>query len=343
VPSLAISPRRGVVGTVAQVTLRGFSASEQIDVRFYKSGQSGTSVGVVGAGANGSGTTSFAIPATTYGSHEIRATGLSSGVAVRSTVIVTPSMKISPVESGAGSSVGVSLRGFAAGETVHFSLDGVDANVGEAVTSYSGSTSARYTRITIPAELAAGTYTVTAIGDESRSVVRTQIKVTVPEASEDPVPTPTVESTATATATATPDPTLVVEPSPTSTATATMTATLIPNASPIAIAPADVAATDSDHDGSELVVLDGTASYDVDGDAVTFAWTVIEHSPDGETVQILLASDAVAEITLPTGEHVITLTVTDTSGATGIDEVIVRIDPPEPLGGPGTPETVTNF
>lgn len=91
------------------------------------------------------------------------------------------------------------------------------------------------------------------------------------------------------------------------------------------------------------VTLDGRASYDLNGDALTYAWTWTGGSAIGAT----------PTVTLPVGETVVTLVVTDADGATGSDMVkieIVDVPPPIVLGdlnftytGQPKPATVVTF
>jgi hypothetical protein len=63
------------------------------------------------------------------------------------------------------------------------------------------------------------------------------------------------------------------------------------------------------------VTLDGSDSTDPDGDALTYTWT----GPFGA------ATGTYATVTLPPGEHGVTLTVADGRGGTSSDEVIVVV------------------
>lgn len=70
------------------------------------------------------------------------------------------------------------------------------------------------------------------------------------------------------------------------------------------------------------VTLAGHASYDLNGDAFTYAWTWTAGS----------ASGVAPTVTLPVGQTIVTLTVTDEDGATGTDTVTVNIvDVPPPV------------
>jgi hypothetical protein len=319
VPSISVTPNRGVVGTSVQVTLRGFSSAEQIDVRFYKTATNSSSVAQVPANRSGGGSASFAIPATPFGPHVIEAVGISSGVVAQTSLVVMPSIVEIPPEVDAGTPFGVALRGFASGERVSFTLDGTGTALGSIVTSHSGSTTLRTGQITTPADVLPGSYTLLARGERSLVTVRAALTVRAPQAAEEPPPTPspavTLEPTQPPSETPTPD----VQP--------TEPGTPIPNASPVAEAPPDVEVVDADGDGMEQVTLDGTASNDPDGDALTFAWTIPDDTENGDSAGDLLSTDAIAEISLPVGEHAITLTVTDVHGATATDQMTVRILP----------------
>ncbi|HEX3303824.1 MAG TPA: lysyl oxidase family protein [Thermomicrobiales bacterium] len=334
-PSIFVTPKRGAVGTQLAVTLRGYSAAEQVDIRFYKSSSSSTSVGTVAVAGNGSGTATFAIPVTPFGPHAVEGVGLSSGARSRASVVVLPSIVEVPDAVEAGAPFGIALRGFGAGERVSFTLDEAGPTVGTVVTSHSGSTTTRTAILTFPAETAPGDYTLSAIGEISRAKVKVGITVSAPTASEEPVPTPPEE-----TASPTVVPTSPPEASPTSEVASpvpeTPTPESSPNASPVAVAPPDVEVTDMDGDGSEIVTLDGAGSSDADGDQLTFAWSITERSPTtGEPMVTVLSTDSVAKISLPVGEHTVTLTVTDSLGSWASDEVIVRIlAPPAPEASP---------
>ena len=94
-----------------------------------------------------------------------------------------------------------------------------------------------------------------------------------------------------------------------------------PNRAPVANAGADQTVTTTDMSAS--VTLDGSKSSDPDTDAngrhdpLTYAWT------EGTT---LLATGPTPTVTLSSGVHTLTLTVTDPYGATGTDDVIITVN-----------------
>jgi len=103
------------------------------------------------------------------------------------------------------------------------------------------------------------------------------------------------------------------------------------NEPPTANAGPDQSIPDTDGDGSELVSLDGSGSSDSDGSIVGWRWS--EGSRE-------LATGAAAQVSLPLGTHVVTLTVTDDAGATGTDTVTITVSevvsnqPPTADAGP---------
>ena len=87
---------------------------------------------------------------------------------------------------------------------------------------------------------------------------------------------------------------------------------------PVANAGADQTVPDNDGDGTALVTVDGSSSFDRNGTIVGYAWR------EGNS---LLSSSAIATIPLTVGAHTLTLEVTDNDGETGTDTVEVTIAP----------------
>lgn len=78
----------------------------------------------------------------------------------------------------------------------------------------------------------------------------------------------------------------------------------------------DQSVVDADGNGTENVVLDGSASSDPDGSIAGFTWS------EGSAT---LATAATAAVDLSVGTHTISLTVTDNQGATASDAVLVTV------------------
>lgn len=89
------------------------------------------------------------------------------------------------------------------------------------------------------------------------------------------------------------------------------------NTSPIANTGIDQLVTDLDLDGSEIVVLDGSASSDTEGTIASFSWVL-----NGTEI----ATSVNPSVELAVGTHLITLTVTDTGGLMHTDDVTVIVE-----------------
>jgi hypothetical protein len=92
------------------------------------------------------------------------------------------------------------------------------------------------------------------------------------------------------------------------------------NRPPIADAGPDQTLTDSDNSGSEQVTLDGSHSSDPDGSIVSYVWT-----ESGSQIAV----NVKPTVSLPVGQHTITLQVTDNNGLTDTDTVVVTVEPPD--------------
>ena len=91
------------------------------------------------------------------------------------------------------------------------------------------------------------------------------------------------------------------------------------NKAPVANAGIDQSVTDSDGNGSETVILIGSASFDPDGTIVDYGWS------EGGTN---LGSGVSPSVSLSVGVHTVTLTVTDNGGAVGTDTVVITVNQP---------------
>ena len=108
------------------------------------------------------------------------------------------------------------------------------------------------------------------------------------------------------------------------------------NAPPVADAGPDQALTDTNGDGYEDVVLDGTSSTD-DGTIVSYEW---------RQYGALFGSGSSLHVSQPVGSYTFTLTVTDDSGQTDTDEVQVTVTSPAvnqlPVANAGPDQTLTD-
>jgi len=99
-------------------------------------------------------------------------------------------------------------------------------------------------------------------------------------------------------------------------------ASLLPSGlqAPVAHAGADQTLTDADNSGSELVTLDASASFDLDGSIISYEWDI-----NGDAITD--ATGVTISVPLNIGTHIVTLTVTDDDSQTDTDEVIITINP----------------
>jgi outer membrane autotransporter protein len=93
-----------------------------------------------------------------------------------------------------------------------------------------------------------------------------------------------------------------------------------PNQAPVASAGPDQTLADSDLQPGESVVLDGRGSTDADGTIATYLWR--------NAAGTQIATGPNPTVSLPDGNNLITLTVTDNLGATGSDTVAIDVAVP---------------
>ena len=108
----------------------------------------------------------------------------------------------------------------------------------------------------------------------------------------------------------------------------------ISNSPPTAFAGPDLSVTDYDNNGSESVTLNGAESYDPDNDIVSYQWF------EGSS---LLGSGVNPTISLGVGSHIVTLTVTDETGNTDSDDLLITVNagsPDSPVADAGPDQTV---
>jgi ribosomal protein L14 len=116
--------------------------------------------------------------------------------------------------------------------------------------------------------------------------------------------------------------TLVVTDNNGATASSSVTVTVnpAPNKAPVANAGADISITLP----IDMTVLDGSGSYDPDGSIASYSWNKISGSGALTIVNSNTPSPTV--LGLSQGQYVFELTVTDNSGATATDQVVVTVN-----------------
>jgi hypothetical protein len=260
IPSMALSPTSVKIDAGTTVTLRGFSPGETVDIGFYKTSGQRSVIGSTVISSNGSGSATVVIPASVYGRHDIDAVGISSHQSARTYLRVRPSIALNVSEPQPGDDAGLLLRGFAAGEIVKITIVNPDTNLGQVVTSYSGSSRSSTDRVIIPEGLGPGNYTLKGVGQTSGATATGPLMISAAQTGSDPTDTPSATATASATGTVTGEATSTIEatattpqetvtetatsePTVTETATAVPTATESPTDVPTATEPPTEVAT----------------------------------------------------------------------------------------------------
>lgn len=101
--------------------------------------------------------------------------------------------------------------------------------------------------------------------------------------------------------------------------TATDTVNIVINNSPVADAGNDQTVECTGYDGAE-VTLDGSGSFDEDGDSLTYTWTGDFGTVTGKTAQAVL----------PLGSHSIELEIEDNKGCSSSDTVLITVEDTTP-------------
>ena len=111
---------------------------------------------------------------------------------------------------------------------------------------------------------------------------------------------------------------------------------------PTANAGPDRAVNDTNDAPGEMVLLDGSGSTDPDGQIVSYEWS----RSNGEGSEILGTSQSpTLQAQLPDGENTIQLLVTDNTGQTAYDTVLITVNEPsdtEPTANAGADRTIND-
>lgn len=233
-PAASLSARQGAVGTGLGYTIQYFPIGAKVNLRWDK-----LNLGTVLTDSAGRLNSSFVVPETTLGVHTVRwFTGTWS---VTAQYTVEARIKASPSRIARGQTLAISLRGYAAGETVRIRWKRGSSWVEVARVTTSAVGSANLSVI-VPAWAPDGPASIRGDGTQGRAqtngvtvaggTFRPADATATPTASPTPSPTPTAMATtsvaiATATIPATPEP-----PTPTLTPELTVDPTSEPAPSP---------------------------------------------------------------------------------------------------------------
>ncbi len=125
------------VGSYITVTLQGFGANETADVVWQAPSGTTTPVAIAGIDAKGRSVVTFRVPDVAGGTHTLVATGRATGMQASLAMQIVPGITLSPPSGSAGSTLNITLAGFAAGEQVGVHWDGTE--IATATTSVNGS------------------------------------------------------------------------------------------------------------------------------------------------------------------------------------------------------------
>jgi hypothetical protein len=151
-PSISIDPLTGPNGTRVAVTGRGYSPGERVQIYWDSTGSSGTLLTTVTADSLGEISATITTPNAGDGKHLIVGKGVTSGnKPSRSFTVAAPasaSISITTTSGQAGTTIPVTGKGYAAGETVDIRWDNSSGSILKTITA--SSSGAFSTQVTIP-------------------------------------------------------------------------------------------------------------------------------------------------------------------------------------------------
>jgi hypothetical protein len=128
-PTVRLSPTAGYVGDKVGVSISGFPKNRMVTVAW-----DGKTIATIQSSSTGNGTTSFKVPTARKGAHTVSAAAGSASA--KASFTVNPKLRLSPSSVTVGSTLKVTLRGYAKGETISLALD-TTSNVLTTVTASS--------------------------------------------------------------------------------------------------------------------------------------------------------------------------------------------------------------
>jgi hypothetical protein len=259
--SASLSRTRATVNTSISFQLADFAPNATIAIDWQRVNGQWYAVGTAQADAAGAAAGSFRVPATPGGPGQV--VRFSSGLQTVTVAFeVIPRIKVTPGSVVRGETVDVSLRGYAAGETVRIRWRNAAGGFIELGTATMSSTGSKNVPVIVPEWAPIGGNAVRGDGPQFRAQTNA---VTVLDAS---TPSPTATATPTVTVTETATATETVTATVTETSTATGTATETSTATETATATETVIATGT---ATSTVTVTATATVDpndLDGDGV---------------------------------------------------------------------------
>ena len=164
VTSMVMTPASGVVGTPLTLTLKGYGAGENLDIKWYENTAGASSVIMsVTASDTGSATVILNVPPTPNGVHRLEVIGTTTASSTYGFFNVTASLNLSPAAGPAGTTVTATLAGYKPGQTVDikwYTNSYTTTTVTSVVIDANGSASIPFT---VPAGATAGIHKVDAL------------------------------------------------------------------------------------------------------------------------------------------------------------------------------------
>jgi hypothetical protein len=153
VPRIWLSPTATPVGARVSVTLRGYAKGEAITITLDSSTKT---LATVTASATGSASAQIVVPPAVGGRHKVSGLG-ATGSLSRATLVVRPSVALTPASGQVGSNIRVALRGYAQGELVEIQWSDPFRSLGLTTTSATGSANVT---VAVPNGVEPGTYAI---------------------------------------------------------------------------------------------------------------------------------------------------------------------------------------
>ena len=158
-------PYQGPPGTVIDVYVTGFGASESVNVNFDST--SGSLLGTINTDSSGSGTVTVKMPQAPGGWHDYVAKGQSSGAVAYGALYVETRVTTSPSSGSPGASLSLTAQGFPGSESVTVAWNKTASSSGTTVCSGKSGSNGKYQcSFSIPNDAIAGTYQVVATASD---------------------------------------------------------------------------------------------------------------------------------------------------------------------------------
>jgi hypothetical protein len=139
-PTLIAAPAAGTCGTQVKLSFSGFASYEYVSLSW-----AGQSLGTLTANQKGAGSKAVNVPAAALGTYTFTAAGATSHFSAGAAFQLNPSLRLSPATGLESAAVGLTVCGYAAGETIHAYWDSTSGTLlGSAPADATGSAAITY-------------------------------------------------------------------------------------------------------------------------------------------------------------------------------------------------------